>query len=133
MMIAAARSRDMFMERVEEGKPIERDEFERRLARWIESGDVLTTVGDSPSFGGAAWIFAAHQGDLHDLNADSTEDGVREYLRRLASDPQLPWTVGGLDEGFYAEIANDVVRASPSEQRANPRSSSAKLRWARRG
>lgn len=38
----------------------------------------------------------------------------------------------GLEAGVYAQIATDVARASPSEQRANPRSSSAKLRWARR-
>jgi 16S rRNA (cytosine1402-N4)-methyltransferase len=34
-------------------------------------------------------------------------------------------------EGVFSEIARDVVRASPEERRANPRSSSAKLRWAR--
>ena len=36
-------------------------------------------------------------------------------------------------EGVYAEIAEDVIRASPEERRDNPRSSSAKLRWARVG
>jgi 16S rRNA (cytosine1402-N4)-methyltransferase len=34
-------------------------------------------------------------------------------------------------EGVYAEIARDVIRASAEERRGNPRSSSAKLRWAR--
>ena len=34
-------------------------------------------------------------------------------------------------EGVFADIARDVIRASPEERRANPRSSSAKLRWAR--
>ncbi|MEY4299508.1 MAG: MraW methylase family, partial [Verrucomicrobiota bacterium] len=29
------------------------------------------------------------------------------------------------------DIARDVIRASPEERRANPRSTSAKLRWAR--
>jgi len=38
----------------------------------------------------------------------------------------------GLNEGVYAEIAQDVLRPSPEERRDNPRSSSAKLRWARR-
>ena len=38
----------------------------------------------------------------------------------------------GLRAGLYAACNEDVVRASPEEQRANPRSSSAKLRWARR-
>ncbi len=36
----------------------------------------------------------------------------------------------GLRDGLYSSIADDVVRASPAEQRANPRSSSAKLRFA---
>lgn len=35
-------------------------------------------------------------------------------------------------DGIYAAIAEEVIRASPEEQRANPRSTSAKLRWARR-
>ena len=33
-------------------------------------------------------------------------------------------------EGLYREISRRVVRASPSERHANPRSTSAKLRWA---
>lgn len=35
-------------------------------------------------------------------------------------------------EGLYAAISPEVIRASAEEQRANPRSSPAKLRWARR-
>jgi 16S rRNA (cytosine1402-N4)-methyltransferase len=38
----------------------------------------------------------------------------------------------GLREGNYAEIAREVVRPSSEECRANPRATSAKLRWARR-
>jgi len=38
----------------------------------------------------------------------------------------------GLNEGVYAEIARDVLRPSAEELRANPRSASAKLRWALR-
>ncbi len=37
----------------------------------------------------------------------------------------------GLQDGFYAEIAEEVIRPTPTERRDNPRSSSAKLRWAR--
>ncbi len=36
----------------------------------------------------------------------------------------------GLTDGYYSVIATEVVRASMEEQRANPRSSSAKLRYA---
>jgi 16S rRNA (cytosine1402-N4)-methyltransferase len=38
----------------------------------------------------------------------------------------------GLQEGLYSEIARDVLRPSAEELRANPRSASAKLRYARR-
>lgn len=39
----------------------------------------------------------------------------------------------GLERGDYAAIAPEVVRATPEERRANPRATSAKLRWAVRG
>jgi 16S rRNA (cytosine1402-N4)-methyltransferase len=38
----------------------------------------------------------------------------------------------GERDGTYAEIAREVLRPGAEEQRANPRSASAKLRWARR-
>lgn len=38
----------------------------------------------------------------------------------------------GLRDRLYAAVADEVIRASPEEKRANPRSSPAKLRWARR-
>jgi len=39
----------------------------------------------------------------------------------------------GSRAGIYSSIAEEVIRPEPSEVRANPRSSSAKLRWAVRG
>ena len=39
----------------------------------------------------------------------------------------------GLRNGVYASISDEVIRASTEEQRANPRSSAAKLRFAVRG
>lgn len=39
----------------------------------------------------------------------------------------------GLADGTYCEIAEEVVRASASEMRDNPRAAPAKLRWAVRG
>lgn len=37
----------------------------------------------------------------------------------------------GLREGLFSDIAREVIRATPDERRANPRSIPAKLRWAR--
>src|SRR5262249_21589228 len=39
----------------------------------------------------------------------------------------------GLRAGIYAAISDEPVRSTFDERRANPRSRSAKLRWARRG
>ena len=38
----------------------------------------------------------------------------------------------GLREGLYAEVADEPLRAAPQERHDNPRSTSAKLRWAMR-
>jgi 16S rRNA (cytosine1402-N4)-methyltransferase len=38
----------------------------------------------------------------------------------------------GLRDGLYAGIAHEVIRPTPEERRDNPRSSPAKLRWARK-
>jgi len=38
----------------------------------------------------------------------------------------------GLRDGLWSATSDEVVRPSPAERRANPRSSPAKLRWARR-
>lgn len=38
----------------------------------------------------------------------------------------------GQQDGRYAEIAHEVLRPTPEEVRSNPRSSPAKLRWARK-
>jgi 16S rRNA (cytosine1402-N4)-methyltransferase len=38
----------------------------------------------------------------------------------------------GLRDGIYSEISHDIIRPSPAERHANPRSAPAKLRWARR-
>jgi 16S rRNA (cytosine1402-N4)-methyltransferase len=39
----------------------------------------------------------------------------------------------GLRAGVYAEVAPEVIRPTPAERNANPRSAPAKLRWARCG
>ncbi len=45
--------------------------------------------------------------------------------RRVKLSFQAGWRTGQ-----YADIAGDILRASPAERRANPRSTPAKLRWA---
>jgi 16S rRNA (cytosine1402-N4)-methyltransferase len=38
----------------------------------------------------------------------------------------------GFRDGHYADIARDIIRPTPGERHDNPRSSAAKLRWARK-
>ena len=38
----------------------------------------------------------------------------------------------GMRKGIYAAVSDGVIRPTPSEQHSNPRSTPAKLRWARR-
>ena len=38
--------------------------------------------------------------------------------------------IGGLAAGFYSDISHEVLRPAAEETRSNPRSASAKLRWA---
>jgi 16S rRNA (cytosine1402-N4)-methyltransferase len=38
----------------------------------------------------------------------------------------------GFRDGHYADISRDIIRPTPEERRDNPRSSPAKLRWARK-
>jgi len=38
----------------------------------------------------------------------------------------------GLRDGIYADIAREVIRPTPAERHDNPRSTAAKLRWARK-
>ena len=40
--------------------------------------------------------------------------------------------IAGLRDGLYSEIAEEVLRPSGEERHSNPRSASAKLRWAKR-
>ena len=71
---------------------------------------LLAVLPDVLKPGGVAAIISFHSGE---------DRRVKESLRR------------GLREGIYEEISPDVVVANEAEQRANPRSRSAKLRWAR--
>ena len=72
---------------------------------------LLAILPDVLRPGGVAAIISFHSGEDRRVK-DAFRDGVRG--------------------GIYAEISRDPVTADEQEQRANPRSRSAKLRWARR-
>ncbi len=72
---------------------------------------LLAVLPDCLKSGGVAAIISFHSGEDRRV-----KDAFREGLRA----------------GIYGDVSRDPVTADPAEQRANPRSRSAKLRWARR-
>jgi 16S rRNA (cytosine1402-N4)-methyltransferase len=71
---------------------------------------LLTVLPDCLKPGAVAAIISFHSGE---------DRRVKDAFR------------SGLRAGIYCEISPDVVIANEAEQRTNPRSRSAKLRWAR--
>ena len=72
--------------------PISRAAFEARLRRWYELTDDAR-VGDDSSFGGTPWVWIQNGARRFHLNADTTREGVGEYLAMLTREPELQWTV----------------------------------------
>ena len=72
---------------------------------------LLAVLPDCLAPGGTAAIISFHSGEDRRVKA-AFRDGLRS--------------------GAFAQISPDPVVADEAEQRANPRSRSAKLRWARR-
>ena len=57
---------------------------------------------------------------------------LEEQARFFGDLTALVFREAGLREGLYADIAQEVIRPTPTERHDNPRSGSAKLRWARK-
>jgi hypothetical protein len=62
---------------------IRRDEFHHVLQEWLDE-TFDTYAGEEDSHAGSAWLWVRHGGDHFYLDAGTTRDGVREYLRAVA-------------------------------------------------
>lgn len=79
------------MKRTTLATAINRPEFHRALADFLESGSA--TVGDA-RFGHTPWVWVKHLGHKYYLNADSTAVGVAAYLSLVeAAEGDLLWSV----------------------------------------
>lgn len=72
--------------------PIPRAAFEARLRRWYEPTDEAR-IGDDSSSGGTLWVWIQQGGRRFHLNANTTQEGVGEYLAMLTREPKLKWAV----------------------------------------
>lgn len=119
------RQRRMPIGRGQRAAPIPRAAFEAGLRRWYEPTDEAR-IGDDSSSGGTLWVWIQQGGRRFHLNANTTQEGVGEYLAMLTREPELKWAVvrGRVDRlmkvvfgrrqqvipGFYL-----YAKASPAE------------------
>ena len=85
--------------------PLSRLDFDSALREWIDTAVIGEMIGDSPDFGGKAWLHIIDAGCRYYWNADSTREGVREYLDLLAFDPGLDWQVVPNQKGRMVKVA----------------------------
>lgn len=84
---------------------IRREDFHRALRTWLDES-LDDRIGDPESHAGNAWLWVRHGGDHYYLNADTTRDGIRRYVRLVADDGGDPdWTMKDSEEGVRERVA----------------------------
>jgi hypothetical protein len=76
-----------------------REEFTQRLKQWYE-GSTEPTLGDVGAYGRQPWVWVSVCGHELHLNADTTREGVKAYLDRVAEFGQgMDWHVRANNRG----------------------------------
>ncbi len=84
---------------------VRREEFHTELRHWLNDS-FETTIGDPETFGGKPWLWVRHGGDHFYLDADSSRDGVRRYLRIVDEQEGNPdWTMVPVEPGIRERVA----------------------------
>jgi len=60
--------------------PLRREAFHEALNEWVSYSQAGDVVGDIERYGGKAWVWVKHLGNHYYRNADTTYNGVHEYL-----------------------------------------------------
>lgn len=87
---------------------LSRSSFHAQLREWYEGAFDGDTVGDSSSYRGRPWVWVRHEGGLYHLDADTTHEGVGEYVDLLdAYGDGLAWSAapGARGSGRPGEVA----------------------------
>jgi hypothetical protein len=81
------------MQRLGRHEWISKAEFHERLIRWWKDADDAL-VGDPVTHRRTAWLWVRDGHRLFRLNADTTREGVQEYLELLRSERgRIDWTI----------------------------------------
>lgn len=91
---------------VSRSQPLTRSHFHAQLRDWYEGAFDGDTAGDSSSYGGRPWVWVRHEGHRYCLNANSTHEGVGEYLDLVdAYGDNLAWSVVPSSPGRQKQVA----------------------------
>ena len=94
------------MEPVRRADAITVDEFNTRLVEFGRDAQPGDTVGDAKKYGGKAWIWVRRLARRYYLNADSTGDGVAEYLGLwVQHGSDLQWTIVPNERGKMNKVS----------------------------
>jgi len=83
---------------------LSRREFDSELREWLGYSD-SPFIGDAERFGGRAWLWVRQLGWRYYLNADTTREGVAEYVRLLDKAGKLSWSVVPNEKGVENKVA----------------------------
>lgn len=61
--------------------PMTKEQFYKWLRNWYSTTE--KTITEMGSYGGTAYIYIKDREDIFHLNADTTREGVEEYLKLL--------------------------------------------------
>jgi len=94
------------MDQVRRADALTPDEFNARLVEFGRDARPGDTVGDAVKHGGKAWIWVRRLARHYHLNADSTGDGVAEYLGLwVRHGSSLQWTIVPNARGRMNKVA----------------------------
>jgi hypothetical protein len=94
----------MPLEQVRLNEAVDKSEFHSLLRDWLNSADD-STIGDA-DFGKSAWLHVRDAAARYRLNADTTRQGVAEYLQLVERyGDGLKWSVVANRDGVENAVA----------------------------
>lgn len=94
------------MRHISKDEALTQESFHSELEEWYTESEPGAVIGDARKYGGKAWVWVRHLGNRYHLNADTTYEGVGEYLALLREQHgKLSWSVVENERGVKNKVA----------------------------